>query len=162
MLNKMGKIVGGIAIAPFALIALGVAYCEINKAYWDHRVKELCNKDGDITIYEKVVISKSDYPNMKFISTGQPILPDEGNARSSDPFFSTFNTAVLHKGYPEIRRYEQSIVRSNDKKILSTLVSYSRVGGDIPTGIIHPSYYSCENFHSNLNVYSSTITVKVE
>ena len=42
------KAIKWILLTPVILIALGIAYCEANKAYWDHRVRELCQKEGSI------------------------------------------------------------------------------------------------------------------
>ena len=159
-MNKR-KIINWIIASPFILVVIGIAFCEPNKAYWDHRVKELCDKDGGVTIYEKVVISKEDYPNMKVTSTGQPILPFENDATKQDPFYRSTKNDLIHKGYLllEVRRYEQSIVRAVDKKILSKSVHYFRRGGDFPTGIMHPSSYGCERNEKELFKYESVITV---
>ncbi len=38
------KAIKWILLTPVILIALGIAYCEANKAYWDHRVRESVSK----------------------------------------------------------------------------------------------------------------------
>jgi len=160
-MNKR-KTINWIISFPFILVVIGVAFCEVNKAYWDHRVKELCEKDGGVTIYKKVVISKDNYPNMKFTSAGQPILPFKSRATGKDPFYRSTTNDSIHKGYLllEVRRHEQSIVRALDKKILSKSVHYFRRGGDFPTGIMHPSSYGCKSNEKELSEYESVITVE--
>jgi len=46
-----------IALTPLILIGLVVmafVFTLLNKAYWDYRVKQMCEKDGGVTVYEKV------------------------------------------------------------------------------------------------------------
>ncbi|MEZ5538780.1 MAG: hypothetical protein R3E63_02230 [Pseudomonadales bacterium] len=33
------------------------AYCEANKAYWDHKIKAVVREDGGVTIYQKITIT---------------------------------------------------------------------------------------------------------
>ena len=148
-----------IFLAPFALVVLGVIYCELNKAYWDHRIKEMCEKNGGVTVFEKVEISKADYPSLKFTSNGHAIFPPESHANQNTPFYYTFKTEYLKKGSPDVMRFEQSIIRSKDKKALSTHISYARSGGDFPDFISYPSSYSCGDTENDLHVYESTITI---
>ncbi|MBK8306680.1 MAG: hypothetical protein IPL00_06020 [Gammaproteobacteria bacterium] len=50
----VGKAIKWILLLPLILAGLGIAYCEANKAYWDHRVRELCKKDGGVTVFERI------------------------------------------------------------------------------------------------------------
>ena len=156
------KAIKWILLLPVILIALGIAYCEANKAYWDHRVRELCDKDGGVTVFERMEISKADYPNLEYTSLGALIFPSQTHAKPEDPFFIEFNSKSLREGFTDVFRFEQSIVRTIDGKRLSKLVSYSRRGGDFPTGIVHPSSFSCGDEDRNLRTYISSVTLKGE
>lgn len=149
-----------IGVVSVAMVSC-VSCAPIRKLYWDHKVDELCEKDGGVTIYEKVTLSKRDYPNARFTSTGDYMIPFEKDARYDDPFFSRYGTEYLHKGTIDVMRHTQSIVRTSDKKILSTIVDYGRRGGDSMLSVwMHPSHHSCKKGKIDIKEFSSTITVK--
>ena len=53
------SVVGWLLLTPIAIIVLiifVVSVFEGRKAYWDFRVKEMCEKDGKIQVYEHVAI----------------------------------------------------------------------------------------------------------
>lgn len=158
--SMAGKILKWLFLGPVLLLLLAVTFCEANKAYWDHRVDELCAKDGGVTIYEKVVISKSDYFKMKFTSTRQPILPAESDATPSDPFFYRSSAEYLYRDFLDLKvvKYKQSIIRASDGKKLNQAITYGRGGGDFPTGF-HPSHHYCRNQIQDSNNYESTLIV---
>ena len=161
MSNKTGKIIGGLVFVPFVLIALGVAYCEINKAYWDHKVKELCEKDGGVSVFEKVEISRKDHPNL-INDQGVLIIKTKDNANSEDPYYILYkDNIVLNKENPYVWRSEYAIVRKSDGKELGVQTMYSRRGGDIPTGISHESHFSCNKIKdSNSNLTKAIFTIR--
>lgn len=148
-------------IISFPVIVASCTGCSaINKVYWDHKVDELCEKDGGVIIYEKAVISKSDYPNIKLASNGEVILPPEKTAGPEDPYFIRFESEYLREGSLSVARSITSIVRNSDKKTMSSLVTYGRSGGDfLPEGIAYPSHYSCDNKQENLKNLGSTISI---
>ena len=150
------------AVFSLSLLVVSCTGCStIRKAYWDHQVDKLCEKDGGVTIFEKLEIRKSDYPSMKLTSKGKLILPPKGKESQGSPFYQESSIDYLRKGSPEVWRYTQSVVRKSDKKILSTYVSYSRVGGDFELGF-HPSSHSCKDTDLYISTQSSAIIVKGE
>lgn len=162
MKSNTSKIVKLIFLSPIILILLAVAFCEVNKAYWDHQVKLMCEKDGGVIVYEKVEISKNDYPNMKFISSGLPIIPFEDRSKHDDPFVISFNSLVINKIFPSVGRSETKIIRRHDSKVLSIKIGYTRSGGDFPTGF-EPSHFSCRSIRGiNTDLDTSTFIVKGE
>jgi hypothetical protein len=161
MKSNVLKITKWIFISPAILVLLAVAFCEINKAYWDHQVKLMCEKDGGVTIYEKVVIYKSDYKNIKTSLNGEVILPFEKQANPEDPFFIRYSFDFIHDGFVSVKRGETYFIRNNDKKILSKQVLYTRGGGDFPIGF-EGSRYVCEKWNEYHEKIASTITVKGE
>jgi hypothetical protein len=48
-------------LVPLILIGLAIAGTEFNKAYWDHKVRELCEKDGGVTVYEAIELSPEEF-----------------------------------------------------------------------------------------------------
>jgi hypothetical protein len=112
---------------------------------WDAKVRGMCEKDGGVTVFEQVELSKAKYPMLKFALNGDVILPSERRVSNNDPFYWKGKTDIIKDGYLSVVRHESSIVRSKDQKILSTSVSFARGGGDVPTGISHPSSFSCRD-----------------
>ena len=56
----------------------------------------------------------------------------------------------IETGSPTIKRFHFKVVRSVDQKVLGESISYSRIGGDLPT-FAHPSSYICpENVDRDL------------
>ncbi|MBK9667618.1 MAG: hypothetical protein IPO61_18090 [Gammaproteobacteria bacterium] len=68
----VGKAIKWILLLPLILAGLGIAYCEANKAYWDHRVRELCKKDGGVTVFERVLLMREPNDAMKKWSRIRP------------------------------------------------------------------------------------------
>ncbi len=142
-----------IPVILISLLVLAVIYCEVNKAYWDHKVKQLCEKDGGVTVYEKVNVSDKNYPDFLLDSLGNPILPFYRNMRDSDPFFYTHEEYSIKKGFLRASKGITKIIRSSDKKELGRFVVFQRTGGDLPLVINHPSSFSCnrlKGFNHNL------------
>jgi len=146
------KIIGWVIASPFILIAGGIAFCEANKAYWDHQVKQMCEKDGGVTVYEKVELTKEEYESLK--------IPFDKDGKFSTPYYRVTTEYVVISGYPKVGKSGQIIVRRSDKKTLGMLTHYGRGGGDaIP--IDHPSHYGCENIDGiNNNLTNSVFTVR--
>jgi hypothetical protein len=143
----------------FGLVLLAFLGTELNKAYWDSKVRAMCEKDGGVMVFDRVQISKAAFPKIKLTSKKMLILPFEDQARSDNPFFLRTHSEFLHKGFINVMRHEQSIVRREDGKVLSTHISYGRSGGDLPIGF-HPSHYSCGSDEVSLELLKSVITIK--
>lgn len=151
------KVLVSMPLLLIGLVILAVAYTELNKAYWDYRVKELCEKDGGVTVFETVKLTKDEYENL-----GVYISPTRSKAKSNGYFFES-ETEIIREKNPIVRRYVSHLYRSSDKKLLGTRVGYSRIGGDIPTGISHPSGFSCTLLAGmNNNITGSIFIIKGE
>ena len=150
-----------IPLALMGFVVLFYIYTELNKAYWDKKVRRLCEKDGGVTVYEEIELFKSNYPTLKFTSKNSLILPSEQETKGKEPFFYRFSSQVLRAGDPEIRKYEDFIVMREKKKVLGKRIIYSRVGGDFPTGISHHSSFSCRDIRSiNTNLSTSIFHIQ--
>jgi len=141
---------GWMLAIPIALVLLAVGYfiyCEMNKAYWDRKVKELCEHDGGIKVYENTLI-----PN-KYISADNTIRiptlspaqrkPFDWEAKQDDEFYRAIEKKILRNNLVAIHKSTIKIVRSTDGKVLGEAVYYGRSGGDFPTGFSHPTHFIC-------------------
>ena len=140
-------LIGWIAMIPVVLIiilVLAVGFFEGRKAYWDHKVRELCEKDGGATVFENIEISLDEYEKLGGINGVIPI-PDETSTKTPKPFYSRTRIEDINTWNPKVTKRITEIKRRDDGKILGKQVIYSRVGGDIPTIIGHPTYFSCQN-----------------
>lgn len=132
------KIVVLIPVTLVVLLALVFTFYEGRKAYWDYRVKEMCERDGGIKVYDTVTL-----PVDKFNEWGQPNFykPDEGDNALGREYIFRSKVSFYRKGNPQVARYRIQVIRRDDGKLLGESVSYGRGGGDIPS----PSYGS--GFH---------------
>ena len=127
------------------LVVLFYIYTELNKAYWDRKVRALCEKDGGVTVYETVELTIDEYIKNDGIN-GVIRVPSESAAYAKNyEYLRSYNEEVIHKKNPIVVRRESVIYRKSDKKRLGKSVYYSRSGGDFPTIISHPSGFSCKD-----------------
>ncbi len=131
-------------LIPALLIGGALAYfgfCEARKAYWDHEVRGMCEKDGGATVYQTVVLSPDQWKKM-LNEFGDLSIPTKDQIKSDSTLFSETNTTYLKQRSPQVRRSEFRLVRIDDMRLLATQTIYSRVGGDFPS-FAHPSSFSC-------------------
>lgn len=121
------------------LLLLAVGFFEGRKAYWDYRVREMCEKDGGVKVYEAVKL-----PSEMFNQWGQVSfqIPPNYNAKSSDAYYFEWDVQYFKQGNPEVWRNHFRLIRVVDKRILGEAIGYSRRGGDFP-GPWHESSFGC-------------------
>ena len=121
---------------PAAVIMISLLIgCE--KTQLDEEARRLCAQDGGITVYESVKRQTSNIdPNAGLA------LPPLGKQAAGDNFAHEWASRILKSGNPSLRRDEIRIIRLSDGKALGQLVSYSRIGGDMP-GPWHESHFRC-------------------
>lgn len=119
-------------------------YVPGRQAYWDAQVKEMCEKDGGVSVYERIEISETEYIELGGIRGIIPV-PDEQSSNKEAAYFSRTNIREINTSNPRVTRRETEIVRRADNKKLGKVVTYSRVGGDLVTGIRHDTYFSCQD-----------------
>lgn len=129
-------------LGPVAILVLVVGFYEGRKAYWDYQVKQMCEKDGGAKVFEMVEMAPPEYV-LLLNQFGELSPPQEHAASRGAPIVHRNTSHYIRRSDPEVRRDELSVIRKSDGKVLGVKVSYSRVGGDFPTGITHPSYFSC-------------------
>ncbi len=102
------------------------------KFFTDMEMEKLCKKDGGIKIYEQVKLPKemfSRYGNPNFFNTvnrSENVIKVSGNG-----YESMWESQYLRRGSPSLRKDVFSVVRQSDGKLLGTLTSYARHGGDV-------------------------------
>jgi hypothetical protein len=141
-MSMLGKVIAAVTLTPIAILIVGIGGCEATKAYYDRQVRELCDKDGGIAIYEKIRISPEIAAFMGRVG-GHLSITIESAAPASDIAFLRGEAVVLRVGHPSIERHDQAIVRRSDGKIVARIVRYWRTGGDFPFTTSHPSAFSC-------------------
>ena len=133
------------------ILFLLVAYYEGTKAYWDYRVREMCAIDGGVTVYEKVNISYELYNLMPKVA-GFPVIPLKGYFGKDFPAFFIKNNVTIRKRGPKLIRFEKIVKKRVDGKTIGKIVSYARIGGDVPTGLSSVTTYSCPN---SIQIYAA-------
>lgn len=133
----MNKLVRWTVWAPMVMAS---ACTTVGQGYWDSKVKEMCDSDGGVRIYETVSLDRQQY-GLLLNSFGKLAPPLEGHANEGVPIVRRFTSNYIKQSDPEVRRDELALVRRSDNKVLGISVTYSRVGGDLIA--LHPSYFSC-------------------
>jgi hypothetical protein len=136
-----------IPVVIIVLLILTVGFYEGRKAYWNSKVREMCEKDGGVRVNETVQLGQQQYVLLlnKF---GQLSPPSEDRAGSDVPIVHRFTSTYIRRADPEVRRDELAVIRKSDNAVLGASISYSRVGGELFA--LHPSYFSCPERSTDL------------
>ena len=132
---------------PLGLISAGFGvflYFSVNQARWDSRVRELCARDGGVTVFETISVSPEEFAALP-TTGGQTAIPTQSAMKPKAPAFFTSSETVITDGNPRVTRLEHLVKRRSDGKVIGRIISYSRVGGDFPT-IAHPSSFRCPDY----------------
>jgi hypothetical protein len=132
------------AVTLAALIVLSgcAGYAPGAKSSWDQQLKEMCARDGGVTVYERISISAEQFAKLGKVGAYASISP-KWNMQADDVAFWEQSTMIIREGNPRVSRFEQVVRRRADEKIVARVVRYSRVGGDLPTGLAHESALTC-------------------
>lgn len=136
------KLLVALLVSPVLVAVAVIGSCEARKAYFDRQIDKMCEKDGGVTVFETVAVSKQDYLRLGG-SHGQIPVPEERSATADYPYVSNTTRTVLRSGNPEVTRTDALIKRRSDGKVLARFVSYARIGGDPPSWA-HPSHRMCD------------------
>jgi hypothetical protein len=120
-----------------SLVGLALALGGCEKARLDQRVRELCNQDGGVKVYEVVYLSSKEFDRYGVVR-----VPIKQEAKLSDEFVYEQNLSAYQKGNPELWRLHFRVFRRSDSKLLGEAISYARRGGDMP-GPWHESSFGC-------------------
>ncbi|HYA19065.1 MAG TPA: hypothetical protein VEG25_00230 [Burkholderiales bacterium] len=145
---KGAVILGWLLATPFLIIALvtvllilAFGFYEGRKAYWDSKVKEMCEKDGGVRIIEKVRISQADIDLLGRVG-GKIGVPIKELAKPNAPVYAELKITDLREWNPRVSRSEAVIRRRVDKTVVARWVIYARSGGDFPSPS-HGTSFSC-------------------
>jgi hypothetical protein len=153
MVRLVGSVVGIVLIAATLVGCAG--YVPGRQAYWDAQVKEMCEKDGGVIVYERVPLPKQYLGADGAIKIppkpSNPERPLDFEAKATDLFYYEWIHEPIQTGNLAVGKHTFRVIRSSDKKILGTLIVYSRSGGDIPV-YDHPSSFTCPDAKSRPDV----------
>ena len=121
------------------LAALG--YVPGRQSYWDAQVREMCEKDGGVQIFEQIAISSEQATALQKVGSHFSI-PPRATAKPDAPAYWDELVTIFQDANPRVWRSEQVIRRRGDEKVVARVVRYIRVGGDIPSPA-HSSSFSC-------------------
>src|SRR5438046_115149 len=110
-----------INIVSCALISGCAGYIPGEKAYWDSKIREMCEKDGGVTIYEQVRISKTDLERgvLPVGVDGKIGVTLKSLSHPDSPVYAERHSTDLHDGSPQISRAEWTILRRIDSRIVA-------------------------------------------
>ena len=131
-------------------------YVPGRQSYWDAQVKEMCAKDGGVTVYEIVELSEDEYMRLGGMNGGLS-LPSASSKKNYHPYFYELIDSQIRESSPTVMRTEMLVIRGSDKKRLGRSVQYFRRGGDFPTGIVEDSTFICPE---NLQLTNQIFRVK--
>jgi hypothetical protein len=137
-----------VALATSLLASCG----SIQRTYWDARIDEMCQKDGGVTVYERVTITTEEFKSLGGAGRTVRVLRREV-APPNAPYVADNTTAWLNRD-PDVFRSETLIVRTSDGKVLSRQVNYVRVR--LEFGQPH----SCQDVGVRLDVERQTFEIK--
>lgn len=127
-------------VAISALVMSWFIWVAVGEMWWvDRQVKELCAKDGGVTIYETVRLSPEKYDALRQVNF---IVTPEYLLKSTDEYYSKSEHLTLQENNPKVLRNHYQIIRRSDDKILGEYISYGRSGGGLP-GPWHGSSLLC-------------------
>jgi len=138
----MKKILIGLLISVTLVGCMG--YVPGEQSYWDAQVREMCEKDGRVQIFERVSISKQELDGMLRTGEGVISLKMKDSAKIEDTVYLESSETNIREGIPRVRRTEWLAVRRADKKVVARWYSYGRIGGDIPTGLNMIRHYGVQ------------------
>jgi hypothetical protein len=140
-MNRLIKVVAAVLLAPFVLLIAGIGGCEARKAYYDWKVRKMCEQDGGVAIFDKVSVTRSQLDALGKVG-GYVSIPPEELAHPDSPVFSTRQTEVIKQGHPSLRKWVETVVRRSDNRVVARVTSYTRSGGDFPSHAA-PSSFAC-------------------
>ena len=84
------------------------------QAYWDHKVQELCAKDGGVAIFGRVNVSKADIERRRLptLADGRIDVSFRGSAHPEAPAYAERKVTLIREGNPTVSRLEVVITLS--------------------------------------------------
>ena len=112
-----------IPAALVVLLLLAIGFFEGRKAYWDYRVRGMCEKDGGTRVFERVPIHPTYLDKDGIIRIpAKPSIPDKPlhfEAKQTDLFYYEMIDEPIVSGYLAVGKHTFNLVRASDRKILN-------------------------------------------
>jgi len=140
-MSTAGRVIAGIVVTPFVVLAVVIGGCEGRKAYYDRQLREMCEKDGGARILRRVVVTPEQAASLPRHGSLLSVS-EKASAKATDPVYFTTTVVQLRAGSPELARSESRYVMRGEDDPVAIVVFYSRRGGDPPT-FAQPSSFSC-------------------
>lgn len=159
-MKRIGWTFSILIFTPILVVILGVVGTEFNKSYWDRQVKNMCEDDGGILIFERVELSMSGYLRNDGKNGSIRVMPGD-TSKDKHEYAWRSNTVEIHASNPYVRRTEYTVFRKADGQELGKKITFSRRGGDFPTGGMHESSFSCNDISGfDVNIINEIFTFK--
>lgn len=149
-MSRVRRLLAWVALTPIVLLVTGIGGCEARKAYYDWQVRKMCEKDGGVTVFERVVLSRAEYERLGGLKGIIPIYASSFQ-HPNEPYFTETKTEYLRESNPEIRRELVMYKRRSDNVALGQLIYYARVGGDFAFSGAHPSSKGCAQLEAGVS-----------
>ena len=144
ILSRAVKWLFGVPAVLVGLVVLSFFFFEARKSYWDSKVREMCEKDGGVIVYEKVMLTKEEYEKYGGIDGVIQVPGETSSIAHKYLYLANYEEKNINKN-PNVYKRVISIYRKSDKKVLGKMTIYHRSGGDFPTIISHPSGFGCKD-----------------
>ena len=140
--NSFGK---AIAMLLLVILASCMGWAPGQQAYWDEKVKEMCEKDGGVTVYEQVRVSRAEISRrvLPMTADGKLSVTVKELAHPEAPVYAIEQVTYLRESNPRVRRTEYLVMRRADQAVVAKWVVYARAGGDSPTGVSEGTSFIC-------------------
>lgn len=94
------------------------------QSYWDGKVKEMCAKDGGVTILERAVLRQDEYNRLPRAGGYVGVSPKE--LAGGEPLYMVSTEIVIRVQDPRVTRLERLVKDSTSHRTLARIVAYRR------------------------------------
>lgn len=144
-------IVGSLVLLPAAIVVFFLllwAGFEARKAYWDHKVIEMCEKEAGIKIFKTVHLDPETYDSM--LDDQKRIrLQYDKLAKPGDRFAYSMGQQYIVRGHLQIVKYTERVIERAEGTVLAEQTSFARQGGDF-LPLDNPTSFQCPRQPNNL------------
>ncbi|MBX9905784.1 MAG: hypothetical protein K2Y31_15650 [Burkholderiales bacterium] len=104
-----------------------IGYAPGHQSYWDAQVREMCEKDGGVKIYEKLKITKIDIDLLGKVD-GNIGVPIKALAHPNALAYAELKITDIKEWNPRVTRSESIIIRRADQAVIPPFLASARSG----------------------------------